>query len=89
MSKSTTELSFEEAISKLEDSVARLESGDLTLEESLAAFEEGISATRACTGLLDKTRKRVQVLVEKASGDFQLEFLDEAEDEDSEPDDAG
>ena len=89
MSKSTAELSFEEAMSQLEDSVARLESGDLTLEESLAAFEEGIAATRACTGLLDRTRERVQVLVEKASGDFQLEFLDEEEHEADETDDSG
>jgi len=89
MSKSAAKLSFEEAMSQLEDSVARLESGDLTLEGSLAAFEEGIAATRACTGLLDKTRKRVQVLVEKASGDFELEFLDEEEVETDEVDDSG
>ena len=89
MSKSTTKPSFEEAMSMLEDSVSRLESGDLTLEESLAAFEEGIAATRACTAQLDRTRKRVQVLVEKASGDFQLEFLDEPETDGDEPDDAG
>ncbi len=67
---------FEEAMEKLEDCVARLESGDLSLDESLEVFERGIAASRDCARLLDDTRKRVQVLVERAGGDFQLEFLD-------------
>ena len=66
---------FEEAMEQLEDCVARLESGELGLDESLEVFERGIAASRACARLLDETR-RVQVLVEKAGGDFQLEFLD-------------
>ena len=65
---------------QLEDCVTRLESGELGLDESLEVFERGIAASRACARLLDETRKRVQVLVEKAGGDFQLDFLD-AEDE--------
>ncbi|MDA0336890.1 MAG: exodeoxyribonuclease VII small subunit [bacterium] len=67
---------FEVAMEDLEACVARLESGDLTLEQSLEVFERGIAASRACAGLLDQSRKRVQVLVEKAGGEFQLEFLD-------------
>lgn len=67
---------FEEAMEQLEDCVARLESGELGLDESLEVFERGIAASRACARLLDETRKRVQVLVEQAGGDFQLEFLD-------------
>ena len=67
---------FEAAMEQLEDSVARLESGELSLEDSLQVFEQGITASRACTRLLDQTRKRVQVLVDKAGGDLELEFLD-------------
>jgi len=67
---------FEAAMEQLEDSVARLESGDLSLEGSLEVFEQGIAASRTCARLLDQTRKRVQVLVEKAGGDLELEFLD-------------
>jgi exodeoxyribonuclease VII small subunit len=66
----------------LEACVARIESGELTLEQSLEVFERGIAASRACAGLLDQSRKRVQVLVEKVGGEFQLEFLD-SEEEDS------
>ena len=72
---------FEDAIALLEDSVARLESGALTLEESLEVFEQGVAASRTCSKMLDKTRKRVQILVEKAEGEFQLEFLESSEDE--------
>lgn len=68
--------SFEQSMDELEDCVARLESGDLTLEESLAIFERGVAASRACALRLEQSRQRVQVLVEKAGGDFQLEFLD-------------
>lgn len=84
MSKTTVdkEPSFEDAMENLEDCVASLESGELTLEQSLEIFERGIAASRACAGLLDQSRKRVQVLVEKAGGEFQLEFLD-PDDEDA------
>ena len=70
---------FEEAMDLLEDSVARLESGALSLEESLEVFERGVAASRVCGKMLDNTRKRVQVLVEKAGGEFQLEFLGDTE----------
>lgn len=72
---------FEESMAELEDCVARLESGDLSLDESLQVFERGLAASRACARLLDDTRKRVQVLVEGAGGDFQLEFLDSEDEE--------
>lgn len=76
-----TDLSFEEALSRLEASVEQLEEGDLALEEALKVFENGIAASRACTRLLDQTRKRVQVLVEQ-DGDLELAFLDAEDDAD-------
>ena len=42
------EMSFEEALTKLEEAVAQLEQGDaLTLDESLQAFEEGVPSDTA------------------------------------------
>ena len=78
---STAPRSFEEAMALLDESVERLESGNLTLEESLLVFERGIAASRACGRMLDQTRKRVQVLIEKVGGEFELEFLDQAPDQ--------
>jgi exodeoxyribonuclease VII small subunit len=79
---STAPQSFEEAMALLEESVERLESGALTLEESLLVFERGVAASRVCGRMLDQTRKRVQVLIEKVGGEFELEFLQEAPDQD-------
>ena len=81
---STVSQSFEEAMALLEESVERLESGTLTLEESLLVFERGVAASRVCGRMLDQTRKRVQVLIEKVGGEFELEFLEEAPDQDVE-----
>jgi exodeoxyribonuclease VII small subunit len=59
------EMSFEEALVKLEEAVAQLEQGEtLTLDESLQAFEEGIRLTRLCREKLDEAELRVQQLVE-------------------------
>ena len=59
------DMSFEEALIKLEEAVAQLEQGEtLTLDESLQAFEEGIRLTRLCREKLDAAELRVQQLVE-------------------------
>jgi len=83
---------FDSSMERLETCVERLETGQLSLEDALAVFEQGIAASRQCAGLLDQSRKRVQVLVEKAGGEFQLEFLepiDESEEKpDTDPDDS-
>ena len=59
------DMTFEEALVKLEAAVAQLEQGDaLTLDESLQAFEEGIRLTRLCREKLDAAELRVQQLIE-------------------------
>ena len=56
-------LGFEDALSRLETIVDRLEQGDLELEQALAAFEEGVSLTRRCAGQLEDAERRIEVLV--------------------------
>lgn len=55
-------LSFEEALKELEQTVGRLEAGDLTLEESLALFERGQKLSRHCQAILAQAQLRVEVL---------------------------
>ena len=75
------EISFEEALIKLEAVVSQLEQGDvLTLDESLQAFEEGIGLTRLCREKLDAAELRVQQLVEVDEDAFEMVPF-EAEDE--------
>ena len=75
------EMSFEEALAKLEKVVSQLEQGDaLTLDESLQAFEEGIRLTRLCREKLDAAELRVKQLVEVEEDTFEMVPF-EAEDE--------
>lgn len=65
-------LAFEEALGRLDETVAALESGQLPLNEALAIFEEGVRLARQCQELLDGAELRVQRLrrtVDEEGGD--------------------
>ena len=55
-------LTFEEALKRLEAIVAMLNSGNAPLDRSLAMFEEGTALVRFCTGRLDEAEKKVKIL---------------------------
>jgi len=59
---------FEDALSKLEKIVSRLEDGEIPLEESLKLFEEGIRLSRFCNQKLDEAEKRVEILMKGKDG---------------------
>ncbi len=70
------ELSFEEALKKLEDQVQVLSDGKLSLQEALENFEEGIKLFKFCNKKLKEAEQRVTELVggekgweEKETGD--------------------
>lgn len=56
------ELSFEEAIKKLEEIVDSLENGDFPLEESLKLYEEGVKLVNICTTKINNIEKSVKIL---------------------------
>ncbi|MGI5925417.1 MAG: exodeoxyribonuclease VII small subunit [Lentisphaeria bacterium] len=68
-----SELSFEEALTRLEGIVSQLESGGLALEQSLAYFEEGMRLQKICADKLGEAEKKIEVLVKKADGDYAWE----------------
>lgn len=55
-------LTFEEALKVLEETVASLEAGDLTLEDSLALFERGQKLAAFCNEQLENASLRVEQL---------------------------
>lgn len=57
--KSKKNLSFEEAISEVEQSIASLEQGDITLDESLEAYKRGTQLLSYCLDILEKARQEV------------------------------
>ncbi len=63
------EITFENAMQRLEEIVALLESGKLPLDDSLTAFEEGIALVKLCNDKLGTAEKKIRLLVEGADGE--------------------
>lgn len=57
------ELSFEEAMEKLEEIVNSLESGDFALEESLKLYEEGVKLVNLCNKKISNVEKSIKILL--------------------------
>ena len=68
------DMSFEEALKKLEALVKKLESGDVELAASLAAFEEGIALVRFCTEQIEDAEQRVKILLDGENGKTEIDF---------------
>jgi exodeoxyribonuclease VII small subunit len=65
----TNELSFEEAIARLDGIVRLLEKGDAPLNESLALFEESAALVKSCKEMLDKAEQAVVRLKKGEDGE--------------------
>ncbi len=61
MDTTTSELSYEAAFGRLEETLARLESGDLPLEETMALYEQGVALADHCMRKLDEAELRVRL----------------------------
>jgi exodeoxyribonuclease VII small subunit len=59
------ELTFEQALERLETIVGQLEDGSLGLDDMMARFEEGQGLIRFCGGKLNDVEKKVEVLMKK------------------------
>ena len=65
-------MSFEQRLKRLEEIVTELESDQIELERALALFEEGVACLRTATEERGKVEARVQRLVERADGTFEV-----------------
>lgn len=52
-------MSFENALKRIDEIVKHLERGDAPLEQSLALFEEGTALIRNCGKMLDEAEQKV------------------------------
>lgn len=66
--------SYEEAVTALEQIVAKLESGEASLDESLKLFEEGTKLAAYCQKALDTAEQKIRTIT-------QADFKDGAESE--------
>jgi exodeoxyribonuclease VII small subunit len=56
------QLSFEDALKRLEEIVHSLEEGDIGLNESLQRYEEGVKLLRQSYDLLQRAERRIELL---------------------------
>lgn len=68
-----TDLTFEQALKRLEEIVEALETEDLDLDKSLQFFEEGVYLSRHCNQQLQAAEKRIDTLISKADGTLAAE----------------
>ena len=64
----SADLSFEDALARLEGIVSRLESGQAPLEESITLYEEGARLKALCEDRLKAAQLRVEKIVVGADG---------------------
>jgi len=78
-----SDITFEDALERLERLVDQLEAGKLGLEESLKVFEEGVGLARRCAQYLEDAEKRIELLTRDESGTLKTEPLSLDQDEDA------
>ena len=66
--KNTENMTFETAMTRLEQIVLQLESGKVTLDESLSLYEEGIALVKLCSGRLDEAEQKIKIIRMTADG---------------------
>ena len=79
---STDKLAFEEAHTRLEETVRTLEAGNLSLQEATRLYEAGVQLARRCNELLSQTELRIGYL--QTSYGEQMGLLKEELEEDAE-----
>jgi len=69
-------MNFEKSLRRLDEIMAALETEQVGLDASLKLFEEGIQLLREASAELDKADTKVQLLIERSEGGFELRETD-------------
>ena len=77
----TKKKSFEEALARLEEILAKLERGDGNLDELLGLYEEGVGLIRICNERLENAELRVKMLQLHPDGNAETVDFIRAEEE--------
>ena len=87
MTARTKEKNFEDAMARLEEIVAEIESEELGLERQFELFKEGMGLARFCDAKLTEVQKSVEIVLKEAAGEWKTapfgadeESADEADD---------
>lgn len=62
-------LTYEQALKKLEDIINKLNEGSIPLDESISLYEEGIKLSEFCIKKLDNAKQKIIKLNEAQNND--------------------
>ena len=79
--KKTKDVTFEDAVEKLESIIEKMESDDLPLEELLVRYEEGANMVKFCGARLKAAELKVEQLEESLVGELKARPLDLGDEE--------
>jgi exodeoxyribonuclease VII small subunit len=69
-------MTFEASLRRLDEILAALEEQQVGLDASLQLFEEGVELLRSASAELGRAETKVQMLLEKSGGGFELREMD-------------
>ncbi|KYZ77517.1 exodeoxyribonuclease VII small subunit [Anaerosporomusa subterranea] len=64
----SADITFEDALLKLEIIVDDLEKGELSLEDALANFAQGVSLSQLCLEKLSSAEEQIDLILEEKQG---------------------
>lgn len=64
-----SEITFEQALKRLEEITVKLENGALPLDESMKLYEEGVKLSDLCAKQLNEAELKIKTLSEVENGD--------------------
>lgn len=73
------DLSFEEALSQLENLVRELESGRIKLDDAVVAYERAVSLKKLCENKLKAAQLKIEKIEIAPDGEMKLGKLDNIE----------
>ena len=62
MTENKKELTFEEALSSLEEIVDQLNDGNMQLEKAILAYEQGMKLKNICEAKLKNAQERIELI---------------------------
>lgn len=74
-----SELTFEQAMERLDSIVSKLENGDVPLETAIELFQEGMKLSQLCGGKLEQVEQKIELLIETEQGFQKKTFADAIE----------
>lgn len=66
--KAAPQANFEQAMSRLEEIVEKMESGDLALEDLIVRYEEGMQLVKVCQERLASAEARIEMITRNSAG---------------------